>query len=223
MEAISHAGTALGVLSTEGIVLAAERKTSSKLLENISREKIYRLNDTTCCAVAGLNADANTLISYCRVQAQKYLFRFNEPIPVEQLVQNLCDMKQGYTQYGGLRPFGVSLLYGGYDEHFGFQLYHSDPSGNYSGWKAMCIGANSTNATSLLKQDYKEEMTLKEAKALAIKVLAKSMDSTTLGSDKLEFATLSRGPKGNIVYHAFTPQEIDALIQEEGLLTNPQT
>ncbi|KAJ1344095.1 proteasome subunit alpha type-4-1 [Batrachochytrium salamandrivorans] len=193
MEAISHAGTALGVLSAEG--------------------------SSTCCAVAGLTADANTLISYCRTEAQKYLFRFNEPMPVEQLVQSLCNMKQGYTQYGGLRPFGVSLLYAGHDDHYGFQLYHSDPSGNYSGWKATCIGANSTNATSLLKQDYKEDMTLKEAKALAIKVLAKSMDSTGLGSDKLEFATLSRDLKGNIVYHAFSPDEIDALIKEEGVQT----
>lgn len=44
----------------------------------------------------------------------------------------------------GLRPFGVSLLYIGHDPLHGFQLYHSDPSGNYSGWKATCIGANNS-------------------------------------------------------------------------------
>ena len=37
-----------------------------------------------------------------------------EPMPVDQLVRQLCDTKQGYTQFGGLRPFGVSLLYGGW-------------------------------------------------------------------------------------------------------------
>ena len=42
----------------------------------------------------------------------------------------------------GLRPFGVSILYMGWDPHFGFQLYQSDPSGNYGGWKATCIGNN---------------------------------------------------------------------------------
>jgi 20S proteasome subunit alpha 3 len=89
-----------------------------------------------------------------------------------------------YYYYLGLRPFGVSFLYAGHDTHYGFQLYHSDPSGNYSGWKATSIGANSGNATSLLKQDYKEDLTLKEAKSLAIKVLAKTMDSASLGSDK---------------------------------------
>ncbi|KAI8928380.1 proteasome subunit alpha type 4 [Entophlyctis helioformis] len=218
MEAISHAGTALGVLAKDGVVLAAERKTASKLLENISHEKIYKLSDSICCAVAGITADANTLINNCRLHAQKFLFRYNEAIPVEQLVQNLCDLKQGYTQYGGLRPFGVSFLYAGWDEHFGFQLYHSDPSGNYSGWKATCIGGNSSNATSLLKQDYKEEgLTLAEAKSLAIKVLAKTMDGTSLTSEKLEFATLSRNASGKVVIHTFSPEEIDALLKEENV------
>ena len=49
---------------------------------------------------------------------------------------------QGYTQYGGLRPFGVSLLYAGWDAQNKYQLYQSDPSGNYGGWKATAIGAN---------------------------------------------------------------------------------
>jgi len=31
----------------------------------------------------------------------------------------------------------------GWDSHYGFQLYQSDPSGNYCGWKATCIGTNS--------------------------------------------------------------------------------
>jgi len=87
----------------------------------------------------------------------------------------------------GLRPFGVSFIYAGYDDKFGFQLYHSDPSGNYSGWKANCIGANSPNAHSILKQEYKEDMTLKEAKSLAVKVLSKTMDSTTLGGEKCNY------------------------------------
>jgi 20S proteasome subunit alpha 3 len=100
------------------------------------------------------------------------------------LVQRVCDTKQGYTQFGGLRPYGVSFVYAGWDPHFGFQLYTSDPSGNYAGWKANCIGANSGNAQSILKQDYKEEMTLQEAKGLACKVLSKTMDTTQISSDK---------------------------------------
>jgi 20S proteasome subunit alpha 3 len=83
-------------------------------------------------------------------------------------------------RFGGLRPFGVSFLIAGWDEHFGFQLFQSDPSGNYGGWKATAIGANNQAAQSILKQDYKDDINMVGSLKLAIKVLSKSMDSTTL-------------------------------------------
>jgi len=105
-------------------------------------------------------------------------------MPVEQLVQKVCDLKQGYTQFGGLRPFGVSFLFAGHDPHHELQLYASDPSGNYSGWKATCIGANNSTAQSLLRQDYRDDIGLEESVGLALKVLSKTMDSTSLDSEK---------------------------------------
>jgi 20S proteasome subunit alpha 3 len=75
-------------------------------------------------------------------------------------------------------------LFAGWDKNHGFQLYHSDPSGNYSGWKANCVGSNSTNGTSILKSEYKEDMSLKDAMSLAVKVLSKTMDGSALTSEK---------------------------------------
>ncbi|TFK53535.1 N-terminal nucleophile aminohydrolase [Heliocybe sulcata] len=227
MEAISHAGTVLGVLAKDGVVLAAEKKVTGKLLDMSgakeggyggSGEKIFLLNSNVIAGVAGITADANSLVNYARTAAQRHLFTYNEDIPVEMLAQRLCDMKQGYTQYGGLRPFGVSLLYAGYDPHYEFQLYHSDPSGNYSGWKATCIGANNGTAQSLLKQEYKDDITVEEAIGLVLRVMSKTMDSTTLGSEKLEFAVLTldqntKRPKAKI----YKPAEIDALLQQHDL------
>jgi len=136
------------------------------------------------CAVAGMTADANILINYARQAAQRYLLTYNEDIPCEQLVRRLCDLKQGYTQHGGLRPFGVSFIYAGWDPRRQFQLYLSNPSGNYGGWKATSAGANNASAQSLLKQDYKEDCSLDEACGVAVKVLSKTMDSTKLSSEK---------------------------------------
>ena len=97
----------------------------------------------------------------------------------------MCAHTQRLTpRVPGLRPFGVSLLYAGYDPHYEFQLYHSDPSGNYSGWKATCIGANNGTAQSLLKQEYKDDITMDGAIDLVLRVMSKTMDSTTLGSEK---------------------------------------
>lgn len=143
-------------------------------------------------AVAGMTADANILINYARQAAQRYLLTYNEDIPCEQLVRRLCDLKQGYTQHGGLRPFGVSFIYAGWDPKREFQLYQSNPSGNYGGWKATAVGANRASAESLLKQDYKEDCTLKEACGLAVKVLSKTMDSTKLSAEKRELFPRTR-------------------------------
>ncbi|KXL41510.1 hypothetical protein M433DRAFT_6771 [Acidomyces richmondensis BFW] len=218
LEAISHAGTALGILATDGIVLAAERKVTSKLLEqDTSAEKLYILNDNMICAVAGMTADANILINYARQAAQRYLLTYNADIPCEQLVRRLCDLKQGYTQHGGLRPFGVSFIYAGWDAHRDFQLYQSNPSGNYGGWKATSVGANNASAQSLLKQDYDENCTLKQACELAVKVLSKTMDSTKLSSEKIEFATVGRTKDGAVYHHLWAAEEIDALLREHGL------
>eukprot|EP00873_Tetraselmis_striata_P044819 jgi/Tetstr1/465083/TSEL_009811.t1 len=218
MEAISNAGAAVGILATDGVVLAAEKRITSKLLDTaavgVRREKMYKLDEHIACAVAGITADANILINTCRLSAQRYLFAYQEPIPVEQLVRNLCDTKQGYTQFGGLRPFGVSLLYAGWDEHHGFQLYHSDPSGNYGGWKATAVGANNQAAQNILKQDYKEDCTMEEARKLAIKVLSKTMDSTSLTPDKLEMSTVTLGAEGGVRFHIYEDEELKPLLDE---------
>lgn len=194
MEAIGHAGTCLGILASDGIVLAAEKRNTNKLLDELSySEKIYRLHDDMACSVAGITSDANVLTNQLRLFCQRHLLHYGEPVPCEQLVASLCDIKQAYTQFGGKRPFGVSILYIGWDKHHGFQLYQSDPSGNYGGWKATCIGNNSAAAVSMLKQEYKEgETNLQQALDLSIKILSKTLDTNKLTADKVEIAVLTR-------------------------------
>jgi 20S proteasome subunit alpha 3 len=92
----------------------------------------------------------------------------------------------------GLRPFGVSILYAGWDKHHGFQLYHSDPSGNFGGWKAQAIGSNNQAAKSILKTDYADGMSVEDALKLSVKVLGKTMDTTTPSAEKMEFTVLRR-------------------------------
>merc|ERR1712107_2871 len=108
-----------------------------------------------------------------------------------QLVVGISNDKQGYTQFGGLRPFGVSFLIAGYDDINGYQLYRTDPSGNYGGWKAHAIGQNNNTADQILRQDWTEELDLKAALDLAAKVLVKTMDAATPNAEKVELATLS--------------------------------
>ncbi|KAF7999001.1 hypothetical protein HF325_006533 [Metschnikowia pulcherrima] len=200
-EAIANAGTAIGILAKDGVVLACEKKVTSKLLDNDgSAEKLYHLNDQTMCAVAGMTADASILVNNARVTAQRYLKTYNEEIPCELLIKSLCDIKQGYTQHGGLRPFGVSFIYAGHDDRNEFSVVHVK--------------------STLLKKDYKDEITLKEACELAIKVLSKTVDSSNLNSEKLEFATVSLGPQG-VVRRIWADTDVNTLIKLTGVLEKP--
>ncbi|KAL0249583.1 hypothetical protein GEMRC1_004813 [Eukaryota sp. GEM-RC1] len=214
MEAISHTGSCIGVLSKDGIVLVAEKKVVGKLLDTTKPEKLLPIDSHIGAAVAGMTADANVLVHAARVASQRYLFSYQEPVPIEYLVRRVCDIKQSYTQFGGLRPYGVAFLYAGWDKRYGYQLYQSDPSGNYTGWHATAIGANSSGALSMLRSDYKEGCTLDEARTLAMNVLAKTVEAVALSSDKIEVAILSKpDPQSDVEFKTLSRLEVDELIK----------
>ena len=138
-----------------------------------------------------------------------------------------------------MRPFGVAFLFAGYDEHHGFQLYQSDPSGNYSGWKATVIGANNQAGKSLLKNEYgtvadKETTTtsidtdeegkdkeaaemelpdVNQALRLAVKVLNKTMDVTATGPEKMELFVMTV-EKGQCVHKILNEEEVNKVLKE---------
>ncbi|GBF97445.1 proteasome subunit alpha type-4 [Raphidocelis subcapitata] len=208
MEAISNAGAAIGCLAKDGVVLIAEKKITSKLLDThavgVRREKMYKLDEHIACAVAGMTADANILINLCRLNAQRYYFSYQ--------VGEQQRQRDGRRNPAERRPFGVSLLYAGWDEHYGWQLYQSDPSGNYGGWKAVAIGNGHAAAQNLLKTEYKEGLGVDEAVSLMVKVLAKSMDSS-LAVDKVELATVTRDEaSGKVSFKVFTAAELQPLL-----------
>jgi len=68
------------------------------------------MNSNIMAGLAGITSDANSLVNFARNAAQKHLFTYDEDIPVEMLVQRLCDMKQGYTQYGGTSSIFSTLI-----------------------------------------------------------------------------------------------------------------
>lgn len=75
-----------------------------------------------------------------RKSAQSYFCEYHETKPVTQLVKSTASVMQEYTQSGGVRPFGVSLLVAGMDGDGVPRLFQVDPSGAYFGWKATAIG-----------------------------------------------------------------------------------
>ena len=104
---------------------SGNKRVTSHLVEPGSIEKIFEIDNHIGCATSGLVADARALIDRARVDAQINEITYNEKIPVKTLVKRICDFKQTYTQYGGVRPFGTALLVAGVDD-IGPQLFSTD-------------------------------------------------------------------------------------------------
>ena len=172
MEAVRRGWTAVGVRSPEGVVLAVEKRKVSRLVESI--EKIQKIDDHIGLAFAGLSSDARILIDKARVYAQVNRLVYDEPIPVEVLAKKICDIKQMYTQHGGLRPFGVAFLIAGVDVN-GPKLVGTEPGGIYISYYAHAIGGGAQQAISLLEKEYRNDIGLEDAIILSLKALSKSM------------------------------------------------
>ena len=138
-EAIKKGALAVGIKFKAGVVLIAERKIRNALVETKVAEKLFKIDDSIGCVVAGLIADGRILVDYARIDAQINKITYSERIPVEALTKKICELLRLHTQFGGVRPFGVSLLIAGADET-GIHFYETDPSGALTGYKAGCIG-----------------------------------------------------------------------------------
>jgi proteasome alpha subunit len=178
-EAVRHGPLAVGVKAVDGVVLAGEKRSPHALADLDTLKKLLLIDDHIGCAIAGLHADARKLIDQARVQSQINRLSYDEPISIQALVVNICDTKQLHTQYGGARPFGVSLLVAGVDDN-GPQLYTTDPSGSFWGWKAAAIGKESDVVRDLFNESYKENIKLDAALNLALKGILRSEDLAAL-------------------------------------------
>eukprot|EP00163_Fabomonas_tropica_P032913 TRINITY_DN844_c0_g2_i3.p1 TRINITY_DN844_c0_g2~~TRINITY_DN844_c0_g2_i3.p1 ORF type:complete len:217 (-),score=42.05 TRINITY_DN844_c0_g2_i3:705-1355(-) len=153
LTAVGGGATSLGIKATNGVVVATEKKLPSTLIDEKSVSKTSLLTDNVGCVYAGMGPDSRVLVRKGRKKAQTYYRTYLDPIPVSQITRELASIMQEYTQSGGVRPFGVSLLIAGYDDQ-GPQLYQVDPSGSYWAWKASAIGKQMVNAKTFLEKRY---------------------------------------------------------------------
>jgi 20S proteasome subunit alpha 5 len=204
---------AVGVKTAEGVVLAAEKRITSPLIENSSVEKIFEVDRHIGAATSGLMPDARTLIDHARVECQSHRFTYDEPLRVESVTQSVCDLALSFGEGGEenkskmSRPFGVSLLLAGVDGR-GPQLFHTDPSGTFVQYEAHAIGQGSEGAVSVLQEKYNKSMTLAQAQALVTRVLADVMEEK-LTSTNFEMVTVTPGEGYRVVPAATLQPLID--------------
>ncbi|MDO9538238.1 MAG: archaeal proteasome endopeptidase complex subunit alpha [Thermoplasmata archaeon] len=191
--AVGRGTTTVGLKFKNGVILMADKKTRSKLVESNSVEKIFQIDEHIGCATSGLVADARTLVDYARIIAQINKVTYEEKISTEMLVKRICDYKQNYTQYGGVRPFGTALLVGGVDSQ-GIHLFETDPSGALSSYKAGCIGSGRSQVIELFENKFNDGMSLDDAVVLGLEGLKISGEEAPTDTT-VEIGLIKKGEK----------------------------
>jgi len=187
-KAISEGDTSVGVKATNGVVIATHKKPSSNLVDITTMERITQVCPNIGLVFSGMQADARVLASAAQKAAQGYKAKYGEYPPTVTLVRELAKTMQQFTQSGGVRPFGVSLLVAGFDSS-NSTLYQVDPSGAYFAWKATAMGKNKQSANAFLDRRYNEEMELEDAVQTAIITLRENFDGQ-LTADMIEIGVV---------------------------------
>ena len=180
----------IGMVVSDGVIIVADRRVKDKLMITESMAKIYEIDAHIAATAAGIMSDARVLVQKAQLAAQQNRVMYDSPVDTETIVKEIADAKQTFTQYGGARPFGIAMLFGGVDANDKKNIFTTDVTGNYFGFKATAIGENDDKIKDMLRKEYKESLTMESGIKLAAsifkRILGKNFDM-----DRLEAAYVS--------------------------------
>jgi len=203
LNAVAAGAPSVGIKATNGVVLATEKKQKTTLHDDRSINKIEAIGKNVGMVYSGMGPDYRLIVKYARKLTQQYVMMYDDEIPSVQIVRRIADVMQEYTQSGGVRPFGVSLLIAGWDadENVPY-LYQCDPSGAYFAWKATAIGKNHINGKTFLEKRYSEKLELEDAIHTAILTLKESFEGQ-MTEDNIELGVCTKDG-----FRKLTPPEV---------------
>lgn len=176
----------IGMACSDGVFILADKRNDDKLIVPKSANKIYEIDSHIIASIAGITSDARILIDRAQILAQQHRITYDSPIETELIIKEVSNIKQQFSQYGGARPFGVSLLIAGISNEKP-QLYTSDVTGNYFEYFANAIGENDNKLKEKLREKYKKDLTIKKGVKVALEIF-KEIKGDKFDIEKLELS-----------------------------------
>ena len=165
----------IGMVCSDGVFILADKRVKDKLIVPTSANKIHEIDSHIIASVAGITSDARILIERAQVLSQQHRVTYDSAIEPELIIKEIANIKQQFTQYGGARPFGVSLMVAGIREKKP-ELYTSDITGNYFSYYTNAIGENDEKLKEKLREKFRAENGLKKGVKLALDILKEVQD-----------------------------------------------
>ena len=166
-EKILHGTTTVGLKAKDGVVLCADMRASAGyFIANNNTMKIQKIDDHAGMTMAGGVADAQNITDILRYHANIHRIQKQEPIPIKSLTRLtslIFHQNRGY-------PFIADILVGGYDND-GPALFNIDMFGSVEEKTYVTTGSGSPVAYGLLEEEFREELTVEEAKVIALRAV----------------------------------------------------
>jgi|SRR3989338_7063337 len=192
-KSVRQGTTSIGIVCKDGVLLLADKRVMEKLMIGESIEKVFKVDDHIGASVTGLLMDGRILVERAQLIAQQHNVTYDSPIDLLSLVKDIANLKQAYTQFGGARPFGVSILFAGIGDEYP-QLFVTDVTGMYFQYTATAVGESETQVKEILEKEYNENMNMEEGLKLGISAL-KRVFGKEFDADKLDAAYVSMKDK----------------------------
>lgn len=165
----------IGMVCSDGVFILADKRSEDKLIVQESANKVYEIDSHLIASSAGIVSDARVLVERAQVLAQKHRVTYDSPVEPELIIKDVANTMQQFTQYGGARPFGVSIMIAGINSKKP-ELYTSDITGNYLSYHADVIGENDDKIKEKLRERYKESLTVKKGANLAMDIFKEVLE-----------------------------------------------
>jgi len=181
--------TTVGVVCTDGIVLASEqRATMGNFIASKTAKKVYQIDDLVGMTTAGSVGDAQQLVRLISVESKLYKMRRDESMTIKGITTLMSNLLSANRYY----PMMVQLLIGGMDKN-GPSIYSLDPlGGSIEETKISATGSGSPMAYGVLEDHYREDMTVEEGLDLAVRAIHNSMKRDSASGENVDAVVITK-------------------------------
>src|SRR3989344_812881 len=180
--------SSIGMVCSDGVFIIADKRINDILIVQESASRVHEIDSHIIASIAGITSDGRVLIERAQLLAQQHRVTYDSPIEPESVIKDLSNIKQQFTQYGGARPFGVSIMLAGLNNKKP-ELFTSDVTGNYFSYYANAIGENDGKIKEKLKEKWKKELSIKQGVKLALDIL-KEIQGKEFKTERFELAII---------------------------------
>lgn len=172
----------------DGVILASEKRFSyGHYVVSRSAKKVFKVAPHVGAACAGLVSDMQTLIRESQIYAELFRLDNKRPIPVRSAAKLVSNLLFGMR----LIPFLTQTIIGGVDDE-GPAVYALDPLGSVIEDKYVAIGSGAEIAAGVLEEGYKDGLSEKEAKELALRTVKSAISRDAISGDGVDLIILRK-------------------------------